>query len=284
MLDYKNYRDFNTINAMILDILPKIPVDVDLIVGIPRSGLIVSTLLSEYLNKPHSDLFAFVNEIDNYKMSKGSRAPNSDVRNAKHILLVDDAMGIGAAMNSAIELIRAKISDGLKITTFVVFVEPKSISIPNLYCEVLRDQFLPWSILKRGTEDSCCDIDGVLTEDVPREFDDDGPKYIQFLKNQRPKFVPVRKIKILVTGRLEKYRKITEEWLKNHGIVYEKLVMCPCSTREERKSYGVAQMKGRLFQEVDLPLFIESDLGEAKVIKSMNPDKSVYCVKVANYI
>jgi len=284
MLNYFNYRDFNKINALLIRNLEKIPKDVDLIVGIPRSGLIISTLIAEYRNLPHTDLYSFVNYIDNYKLSNGSKAPGTDVKNAKHILLVDDAMGVGAAMKTALNLIKQKRLENIKITSFVVFVEPKSIQIPNIYCEVLRDQFLPWSVLKRGTPDSCCDIDGVLTEDVPKEFDDDGQKYKDFLKNQKPKFIPVRKIHTLVTGRLEKYKTITEDWLKRHNIQYDNLIMCPCNNNVERAKLDMGKFKADVFKKSGLPLFIESDYKEASKIKELNPDKCVYCMKIADYL
>ena len=284
MLNYFNYRNFNTINSLIVKNLDKLPNDIDLIVGIPRSGLIVSTLIAEYRNLPHTDLYSFVNYINNFKLSKGSRAPNTDVKKTKHILLVDDAMGVGAAMKTALDLIKTKRKENFKITTYVVFVEPKSVQIPNLYCEVLQDQFLPWSILKRGIQDACCDIDGVLTEDVPNEVNDDGEKYINFLKNQKPKYRPDRKINTLVTERLEKYRAITEEWLRQHNVQYGQLIMCQCNNNIERNQQDMGKFKAEIFKKSGLQLFIESDFREATVIKSLNPDKCVYCMKIADYL
>lgn len=283
MLDYHNYRNFNYINALLIENLIKVPTDVDLIVGIPRSGLIVSTLLAEYRSLPSTDLQSFIYAHDNAKMYPQSLAPSTDIKNAKSILLVDDAMGSGQSMQKAKELILQHRKD-VKIKTFVVFVEPFSTEKVDIYCSILRDQFLPWSILKRGIRDACCDIDGVLTEDVPPEANDDGSKYVSFLKKQRPKYIPDRKIRILVTGRLEKYRAITEEWLRRHNVQYGQLIMCQCKNNAERAKMDMGKFKGDVFKKSGLPLFIESDFREASTVKQLNPDRSVYCMKIADYI
>lgn len=283
MLDYKNYRNFNYVNALIINGLTKIPDNIDLVVGIPRSGLIVSSLIAEYIRKPSTDLFSYLNDVDNYKLNVGSLAPASNVKNANVILLVDDAMGVGITMEKAKNLIIAK-KPTAKVITCVEFVEPFSTNKVDIYFSIMKDQFLPWSVLKRGISDACCDIDGVLTEDVPSEYNDDGEKYINFLKNQKPKYRPDRKIHTLVTGRLEKYRAITEEWLRQHNVQYGQLIMCQCNNNAERAQQDMGKFKADIFKKLGLPLFIESDFREANVIKNLNPDKSVYCMKIADYL
>lgn len=263
--------------------LTKIPDNIDLVVGIPRSGLIVSSLIAEYIRKPSTDLFSYLNDVDNYKLNVGSLAPASDVKNANVILLVDDAMGVGITMEKAKNMILSK-KPTAKVITCVEFVEPFSTNKVDIYFSIMKDQFLPWSVLKRGISDACCDIDGVLTEDVPAEFDDDGEKYINFLKNQRPKFRPDRKIHTLVTGRLEKYRGITEEWLRQHNVQYGNLIMLNLPNKQEKMKQDTGNFKAEVFRKSGLQLFIESDFREGNVIKSLNPEKCVYCVKIADYL
>lgn len=283
MLDYRNYRNFNYINALIMHGLTKIPDNIDLVVGIPRSGLIVSSLIAEYIGKPSTDLFSYLNDVDNYKLNIGSIAPASDVKNANIILLVDDAVGVGITIEKAKNLILAK-KPSVKVITCTEFVEPFSKNKVDIYFSILKDQFLPWSVLKRGISEACCDIDGVLTEDVPNEVNDDGEKYINFLRNQKPKYRPDRKIHTLVTGRLEKYRTITEDWLKTHNVQYGQLIMCQCANNLERAKQDMGQYKSDVFRKTGLQLFIESDYREASVIKKLNPDKCVYCMAIADYM
>lgn len=282
-MDYRNYRNFNYVNALILNNLERIPEDIDLIVSIPRSGLLIGTLIAEYTNKASTDLFSYLADVDNYKLNVGSFAPASSVKTAQNILLVDDSMGVGITMDKAKDLVRKK-NPTCKITTCVGWVEPFSTNKVDIYFSILRDQFFPWSVLKRGISDACCDIDGVLTEDVPSEFDDDGEKYINFLKNQKPKFRPDRKIHTLVTGRLEKYRGITEEWLRQHNVQYGNLIMLNLPNKQEKMKQDTGNFKAEVFRKSGLPLFIESDFREGNVIKSLNPEKCVYCVKIADYL
>ena len=282
-MDYRNYRNFNYVNALIMNNLERIPEDIDLIVSIPRSGLLIGTLIAEYTNKASTDLFSYLADVDNYKLNVGSFAPASSVKTAQNILLVDDSMGVGITMDKAKDLVRKK-NPTCKITTCVGWVEPFSTNKVDIYFSILRDQFFPWSVLKRGISDACCDIDGVLTEDVPAEFDDDGEKYINFLKNQKPKFRPDRKIHTLVTGRLEKYRAITEEWLRQHNVQYGNLIMLNLPNKQEKMKQDTGNFKAEVFRKSGLQLFIESDFREGNVIKSLNPEKCVYCVKIADYL
>ena len=56
-----NYRNISDLNNMILQNLSIIPRDFDLIVGVPRSGMLPANLLSLYLNKPYTDIHSFLN-------------------------------------------------------------------------------------------------------------------------------------------------------------------------------------------------------------------------------
>lgn len=283
MADYNNYLNFNMVNAIIANNCHLIPQDIDLIVGIPRSGLIVSTLMAEYTNLPSTDLFSYLNGVENYKLNQGSYAPSTSISTAANILLVDDAMGYGITMERAKMMILQKCPT-IHVTTCVPFVESYSINKVDIYFMVMKDQFFPWSVIKRGISDAMVDIDGVLTEDVPAQFDDDGSAYINFLTNQRPKIRPDRKINTLVTGRLAKYRDITVNWLNSHNVQFGELIMCPLTTKQERDRSDMGRFKGEIFAASSCPLFIESDFKEASTIKIMNTNKPVYCMSIASYI
>ncbi|MFX8227120.1 hypothetical protein ABTL27_19780, partial [Acinetobacter baumannii] len=58
------------------------------------------------------------------------------------------------------------------------------------------------------------DFDGVLCRDNTKAENDDGPLYARFLRDAEPVFVPQRPIGHIVTGRLEKYRPETLDWLR----------------------------------------------------------------------
>jgi len=281
MLDFRNYKDLNYINALCFNSLIKIPSDIDLIVCIPRSGYIFGTILGEYLRKPVVSLFDFLNNTESIKLRKASLSPDYPI-NVKHILLFDDAMGLGETMNTAKQKIIENNKE-VKITTCVIFVEPYSVNKVDIYFQIFKDQFLPWNILKRGINRGCIDMDGFLCEDVPKGIDDDGEKYINFIKQSKQKFVPDKKLKYIVTGRLEKYRKITENWLKEHNIEYEKLIMCPAKNHEERRKINPAKYKANFYKQSDALIFIESNYNEARIINEITK-KPVYCSDICEMI
>jgi len=78
---------------------------------------------------------------------------------------------------------------------------------------------------------------------------------------------------ILLTGRPEKYRHITQIWLDNHGIPFEKMIMRPDGNREDDTT-----LKLKLIDEYFL-------LGERKQIKIIFEDRQrcVDSMRAAGY-
>ena len=55
-----NYRSIATLNRDVFAWVQKLPRDIELIVGVPRSGLLVASLLSLYMNVPLTDAEGFL--------------------------------------------------------------------------------------------------------------------------------------------------------------------------------------------------------------------------------
>ena len=185
-------------------------------------------------------------------------------------------------MKNAVDFIKATKPD-VEITTYVVFVEPYSIDKVDVYCEVFERQYMPYSILKRGVGCACVDMDGVLTENVPAEYDTDDDKYEWFLSQQKPLFIPETPIFRIVTSRLSKYRDVTETWLKQHGIQYSNLTMLNVKDKREKMGIDSGAYKAYVYGNCDSQLFIESCLREALTIK-MSTGKPVFCTETCNMV
>jgi uncharacterized HAD superfamily protein len=124
---------------------------------------------------------------------------------------------------------------------------------------------------------ACVDIDGVLCVDPTAHQNDDGEKYVAFLNNAEPLFLPSGRIGCLVTNRLEKYRSNTETWLEQQGIDYGQLVMLDLPSKEERQRQGIhSKHKGLIYKNSDYTFFIESDSKQAASIARIS-GKAVYC-------
>ena len=277
--NYNVFKDFNYINALIFNTLYKIPKDIDIIVGIPRSGMLIGSLLGEYLNKPCIDIYSFNKKIQNVNLNTASRTPIIDYAKIKKVLLVDDTVFQGTTLHNAINFIK---KDDYEIITYCVFIQPGMSKNCDIYCEEI-EHFIPWNIIKVSSPEACFDMDGVLCEEVPHEVDDDGIKYQNFIKNSRQLFIPTQKINTIVTGRLEKYRSITEEWLRKHNIKYDRLVMLNVPNNIERSKINVGAYKADVYNKLGLPLFIESSIDEAVIIKRLT-NKPVFCTSICNLI
>jgi uncharacterized HAD superfamily protein len=110
------------------------------------------------------------------------------------------------------------------------------------------------------------DMDGVICTE-PAAFDDDGPEYQNALKNAAPLHTPSVEIHTICTNRLEKWRRITEDWLTQYGVRFKNLVMqqYPTAARRRQKSHP-GKYKGEHFKKSGCTVFIESSAAQSAVI------------------
>lgn len=118
--------------------------------------------------------------------------------------------------------------------------------------------------------DEVQDIDGLLCPDPSIEENDDGPAYLDFLRNAPALYSCRYKIKHLVTSRLEKYRLTTEDWLARKGIEFENLHMVDLPTAKARSQKGPqfhALQKAEVYKSLsETRLFLESAKWQAELI------------------
>src|SRR6056297_1485383 len=93
-MEFKSYAD---LGADIIHLLPKLPRDIDLVVGIPRSGIAPAAMIGLHLNVPMTDLAGF---LEGRVMANGQRRMRRSVPADLHerplnVLIVDDAVGKG---------------------------------------------------------------------------------------------------------------------------------------------------------------------------------------------
>lgn len=276
-MEYRSYADLSqTITAN----LYKIPPGVDLIVGIPRSGLLAGNLIALALNVPITDLDGF---IQNKKLRFGiTRKLATQIcypRQAAHVLVVDDSIYAGESMNHARNLI-GHVSGTQKMSYCAVYANPKSLDRVDIFFETLASPGCQeWNVMHRDKlENFCLDIDGVLCRNPKKAEDDDGPAYRRFIRNATPLMLPSHTAGCLVTGRLEKYRKETICWLNRNGVKFKKLHMLDLPDAKTRwKQQAAAKFKAEVFKNYpDSLLFIESDPREAAEIARLS-GKKVLC-------
>lgn len=269
---YRNVKDLNNIILQRLSIIPR---DFDLIVGVPRSGMLPANLLALYLNRPYTDIHSFLN---GHIYKAGARSQFFDISEFKKILVVDDSIASGAAMVEVKESLK-HLETEFDIKYCAVYVIPGKEKMVDYFFEVVPlPRYFQWNILNHTTlEKACFDIDGVLCADPLPEQNDDGEKYIDFILNAPPLFIPGSKIGTIVTSRLEKYRKETETWLAANNIKYNELVMLDLPNMEARQranSHG--DHKAKAYLAKPYVLFIESEYHQAVEINRLSK-KPVLC-------
>ena len=228
-------------------LLSKMPSDITAIAGIARSGLSVATMLSMYLHLPMITIRQTMNDI--VDTGNGWRLGGSKHISPKKekILIVDDTVMTGNSIKAVRPLAEREFGEYLFAA---VYVNPKAIHKPDIYAVDLPwPHILEWNVFNSVLSDSIAvDFDGILCYDCEPGSDDDGDKYLDFINNARPLYTPKKApIPIIITARIEKYRKPTEQWLARNNITYKQLVMHPAKTLKERQKDDIPAYKARHF-------------------------------------
>lgn len=276
-----NFRSIGDLDQCIVSNLHKIPHDVDLIVGIPRSGMLAASILALYMNLPLTDLDGFLaGRMFNGGNRLEVRNGPSSVTECRKVLIVDDSVRSGQAMRAA----RRKIEKAQTIQDVIylaVYATPDATGKVDIYLEICPlPRVFSWNVMHRDAlKYVCMDIDGVLCRDPQPEENDDGPRYLEFLKTVEPMFLPTYPVGYLVTNRLEKYREATEAWLQEHNVVYGKLFMMDLPDKVARRASGAhALFKATVYRNTDANIFIESSRKQAGEIARLS-GKPVLCIE-----
>jgi uncharacterized HAD superfamily protein/hypoxanthine phosphoribosyltransferase len=274
------YVSFAQLSTAIRTQLHAIPADVDLIVGIPRSGMVPAYQIGLFLNRLVCDIEGFLADgtISHGHTRKLGVSLNS-LRQAQHILLVDDSIATGGSMQKALARIQESGFAG-RISTCAAIVAPSHrSSVQVSFITLPQPRLFEWNAFHHAcVENACFDMDGVLCVDPTSHDNDDGPRYEKFLSSARPLFRPTLRIGHIVSARLEKYRSLTEDWLAANNISYGTLHLVDLPSKEDRIRQGAhCSHKIRVYRDTGASMFYESDLGQAREI-AQGSGKPVLCV------
>lgn len=250
MLNFINYEQFNKDIFELIQKLPKIGG----VVGVPRSGMIPATIISTELHIP-------LGIAGNNNLYGGNRLNfNKNIKNP--ILIIDDTLDTGKSLSNIKDKIKFK-----NVIYAAVYVSPGSENLIDYYSTILeKPRIFEWNLFNNYyIKNSIFDMDGVICFD-PTTFDDDGELYKDSLINAKPLHIPNYPIYAIVTGRLEKWRDVTETWLKKYNIKYQHLIMSQYETAEERRKHNIAEYKAEQYIKLNGNLFVESNDNQAKII------------------
>lgn len=282
------YITINELNETIRNNIWKIPRDIDFIIGVPRSGMIGASIIASYLNVPLIDVNSFLLGLEPWGGLRFEYFTKKHEKTNK-VLVIDDTVSSGRAMNEVKNKL-SKSNDNLTFIYMCVYLEGWGEEVVDLYLYDIREYtnnfteivIYEWNILQHNINfmDTCLyDMDGVLCVDPPDERNE--KEYLKYIKNAKPLFIPRTKIGGIVTYRLIKNREVTQRWLFENGITYDKLTMFNANSWDERNKMNISpeEFKGNFYKINDkYKLFVESNDYQAKKISEIS-NKPVYCVE-----
>lgn len=235
------------------------PTTYDVIVGIPRSGLLVANLVALKLGKPLSTPELFI-------QGRYWKSTLIDKKGEyEKILLVDDSITGGKTMEESVQLLQT-CRGNLNITKAVLMATKDSKDFVDLYYRIIQHpRIFEWNLLHAKKGKLATDLDGVICENCPPGVDSDEKLYTAWIKSAKQYLIPAFEIDVIVSNRLEKYRSDTEKWLYKHGVRYKELILWDIQSKKERDGKQ-AQRKTEVLLKIKPDIFWESCMGEAKQI------------------
>ncbi|MEM9522341.1 MAG: phosphoribosyltransferase family protein [Actinomycetota bacterium] len=272
------FRSIAALDRALATNLGRFAPEIDLVVGIPRSGLLVANLFALRRGVRMTDLDG-LNEGRLLRSGARLGDPQADViTSARRILVLDDSVDTGRSLREAKDILRDHPARE-RMLFGAVFVSPSARDKVDVYCEVIEPpRVFSWNLMSHGLiERAAFDIDGVLCVDPTSAQNDDGPRYRDFLTTAQPLALPTRQVGELVTSRLEKYRPETEAWLAAHGVEYGTLHMLDLPDAETRRRLNAhASFKAEIYGASESVLFVESEDHQARAIATAT-NKPVIC-------
>lgn len=276
-----HYRSVADLNDQVVKWTAQLPRDLEVIAGVPRSGLLVANLLALHLNLPLTDVEGLARgEVFGGGARLRRRGGSNPLTEPSKVLVVDDSLHSGQQM----ALVRQRLAAaGLphELSYAAAYVKPGAEDQVDFFADVVPlPRCFEWNLLhsRELLSMSCVDIDGVLCRDPRNEENDDGENYLRFLECAEPRYLPTETVGWFVTCRLEKYRTHTESWLTRHGVRCEELLMMSYPDQASRQAANAyATYKAEIYRRTGARLFIESSPEQAHEIAKLS-HKPVFCM------
>lgn len=238
----------------------QLPKDVDAIIGLPRSGLMVANTIATEMDIPLSTPELFLDQ----QWWKSGRLEKIDA--CARVLVVDDSINTGEQMEGALASLRTRYPD-IVFEKGALLPHQRSYQKCDYFHKVIRSpRVFEWDIMhtKKYTPIGF-DFDGVLCEDCAHRTDSDEDAYHGFLSDAKPLYIPQYPIDFVVSNRLEKYRPQCEAWLKRHNVRYRHLLLWDLPEKDMRGT-GFARNKVRQILRCQPRFFVESSFAQARQI------------------
>lgn len=266
-----NFLSFKDAASMAQEFSKQIPNDYDLIIGNPRSGLWLASFLAGKFGRPLS--------VPEEQPTEWASMNIRPYKTAKRALLMDDTVSTGKSLTMALNAVKACFHGLSEVHTAALVVEPGAERKVDYYHAVIpHPRLFEWNIphAKKGV--LACDIDGVLCIDPPPDLEyKNEVEYSRFILTAQPHIIPTFEVDYLISCRLEKWRNLTNEWLRQNGVKHKELLLWNLPKPEGRKGKHAGYKAGRI-SKCNVDYVIESSKEQAAFIaKQLN--KPVLCIE-----
>jgi hypoxanthine phosphoribosyltransferase len=277
-MNFKTYSDLG--NDIRKHIGALHALDVDLIVGIPRSGMIPAYMIALGLNLHCTDIDSFVR---NARLKSGmTRKVSKELEtawDARKILLVDDSIYSGKSMKLSRDSIPTSFTG--EIVELAIYSSIRGRDDIGLYLEfVPPPRVFEWNLFHHPIlARSAISIDREVAMIMNREGG--GRKTDAEMDTD---FSPLSATYVhsLVSTGVEAKREEIEAWLAGRGISYDSLVLLSGKRGSEPSPLEAASEKAGYYKSSNLDLFIEPEESQALSIFKQT-GKPVYCAST-NFI
>ena len=261
-----NFRSIAQLSDQLLHWSRRLPRDIELVAGVPRSGLLAANLLALYLNVPLTDLDGLLAgrcfEAGSARRKRFHADGGSEhfLATPRNVLVLDDSVWGGDTMRSVRDRIeQAGIPH--RVRYGAVYVAPGRESAVDFYCESLNGpRVFEWNVL----DGELLRYFFVSLEGVIRPHAEPGAsgRALAGAGDARPYLVPSVEIGWIISERPERQRAETAGWLDAHAIGYRNLVMAGDAGVEHLPAASAAY-KADAYRATDASLFLEPSLRQA---------------------
>lgn len=247
-----------------LALMARLPPDVDLVVGVSRSGLLPASLIAYHRHLPLRAVSRARGVVD---MGHGVRLEDRPAAPPRHVLLIDDTVANGTEMRACAPIVRAAFPHA-GLTRAVVYAAPQAMDAIDLCAATYPgSHFLAWNWTNSGAGSACgYDVDGLLCRDfTPEECRSEASYLAAMAAMPASPYLPRRRpIPMICTARPESARSVTLGWLARWGASVENLWMWPGDPHP--RAEDVASWKAMHYKASGCVLFAESEPAQAEII------------------
>lgn len=262
-----NFRSLADLVEITRTHVAALPGDIDIVVGVPRSGMLPATVIALLLNKPLLDFESFLRgNMPIGGMTRSVDRRFDSIADIRRVLIVDDSVSSGRSMKD----VRARIAKrrpAVRATLLAVIAGRKGAELVDIHFDLCPEpRVFEWNLMNSSVcESACFDLDGIFCRDPDENENDDGDAYRRFIRDVVPQNLPHRRLRRIVTSRLSAFRPETEAWLARHNIEYDALDMLDGATAHERRKNRLhTPFKAKIYAaDYGARLFVESDPGQS---------------------